>query len=55
MWVLLYCLSFVIKAISLPNIDAALEVDHQDNIGIACIEFAVFCAIGYLLISMFSL
>lgn len=55
MWVLLYCLSFVIKEISLPNIDAALEVDHQDNIGIACIEFAVFCAIGYLLISMFSL
>ncbi len=55
MWVLLYCLSFVIKAISLPNIDTALEVDHQDNIGIACIEFAVFCAIGYLLISMFSL
>ncbi|BED88095.1 MULTISPECIES: DUF350 domain-containing protein [unclassified Pseudoalteromonas] len=55
MWLLLYCLSFVIKAISLPNIDTALEVDHQDNIGIACIEFAVFCAIGYLLISMFSL
>ncbi|ASM48869.1 hypothetical protein PESP_a0641 [Pseudoalteromonas espejiana DSM 9414] len=55
MWVLLYCLSFVIKAISLPNIDTALEVDHQDNIGIACIEFAVFCAIGYLLISMFSI
>ena len=55
MWLLLYCLSFVTKAISLPNIDTALEVDHQDNIGIACIEFAVFCAIGYLLISMFSL
>jgi hypothetical protein len=55
MWVLLYCLTFVIKIISLPNIDTALEIDHQDNIGIACIEFAVFCAIGYLLISMFSI
>jgi hypothetical protein len=55
MWLLLYCLTFVIKIISLPNINTALEVDHQDNIGIACIEFAVFCAIGYLLISMFSI
>jgi hypothetical protein len=55
MWLLLYCLTFIIKIISLPNIDTALEVDHQDNIGIACIEFAVFCATGYLLISMFSI
>ena len=55
MWALLYTLTFIIKKISLPNIDTALEVDHQDNIGIACIEFAVFCAIGYLLISMFSI
>ncbi|KAA1158568.1 hypothetical protein P4S65_01650 [Pseudoalteromonas sp. B131b] len=55
MWILLYALTFVIKVISLPNIDTALEVDHQDNIGIACIECAVFCAIGYLLISMFSI
>jgi hypothetical protein len=55
MWVLLYVLSYIIKYISLPNIDTSLEVDHQDNIGIACIEFAVFGAIGYLLISMFSI
>ncbi|WP_372761030.1 hypothetical protein [Pseudoalteromonas sp.] len=55
MWVLLYCLTYVIKKISLPNIDTSLEIDHQDNIGIACIEFAIFCAIGYLLISMFSI
>ncbi|GAB0111437.1 DUF350 domain-containing protein [Pseudoalteromonas distincta] len=55
MWFLLYCLTYVIKVISLPNIDTALEIDHQDNIGIACIEFAIFCAIGYLLISMFSI
>ena len=55
MWILLYGLTYVIKVISLPNIDTALEIDHQDNIGVACIEFAVFCAIGYLLISMFSL
>ncbi|WP_024609051.1 hypothetical protein [Pseudoalteromonas sp. TAB23] len=55
MWILLYSLTYVIKIISLPNIDTALEIDHQDNIGVACIEFAVFCAIGYLLISMFSL
>ncbi|MGB1290889.1 MAG: hypothetical protein ACPG5Z_02095 [Pseudoalteromonas sp.] len=55
MWLLLYILTSIIKYISLPNIDTALEIDHQDNIGIACIEFAVFCAIGYLLISMFSI
>jgi len=55
MWVLLYTLTYIIKKISLPNIDTALEIDHQDNIGIACIEFSVFCAIGYLLISMFSI
>lgn len=55
MWLLLYIMSYIIKYISLPNIDTALEVDHQDNIGIACIEFAVFGAIGYLLISMFSI
>ncbi|MGO3445489.1 MAG: DUF350 domain-containing protein [Pseudoalteromonas distincta] len=55
MWVLLYSLTYVIKKISLPNIDTSLEIDHQDNIGIACIEFAVFCAVGYLLISMFSI
>ncbi|MBQ4832844.1 hypothetical protein J8L70_06290 [Pseudoalteromonas sp. MMG010] len=55
MWLLLYCLAFIIKMVSLPKINTALEVDHQDNIGIACIEFAVFCAVGYLLISMFSI
>ncbi|WP_404341023.1 hypothetical protein [Pseudoalteromonas mariniglutinosa] len=55
MWLLLYVLSNIIKYIALPNIDTSTEVDHQDNIGIACIEFAVFGAIGYLLISMFSI
>ncbi|MFY8326530.1 hypothetical protein [Pseudoalteromonas sp. ZZD1] len=55
MWLLLYILTAIIKYISLPNIDTALEIDHQDNIGIACIEFAVFSVIGYLLISMFSI
>ncbi|MGO3849465.1 hypothetical protein NDQ71_08250 [Pseudoalteromonas sp. KG3] len=55
MWLLLYLLTTIIKFISLPNIDTALEIDHQDNIGVACIEFAVFSAIGYLLISMFSI
>ncbi|MDN3379203.1 MULTISPECIES: hypothetical protein [unclassified Pseudoalteromonas] len=55
MWLLLYILTAIIKFISLPNIDTALEIDHQDNIGIACIEFAVFSVIGYLLISMFSI
>ncbi|MGO2479089.1 MAG: DUF350 domain-containing protein [Pseudoalteromonas sp.] len=55
MWILLYALTGIIKLISLPNINTSLEIDHQDNIGIACIEFAVFGAIGYLLIRMFSL
>lgn len=55
MWVLLYALTYIVEKLSLPNIDTALEIDHQDNIGIACIVFAIFCAIGYLLISMFSI
>lgn len=55
MWFLLYVISYVIKKISLPNINTSLEIDHQDNIGIACIECAIFCATGYLLISLFSL
>jgi hypothetical protein len=55
MWALLYCLTYVIKKIALPNVDTSLEIDHQDNIGVACIEFAIFCAIGYLLISMFAI
>ncbi|MFC3031978.1 hypothetical protein ACFOEE_05565 [Pseudoalteromonas fenneropenaei] len=55
MWLILYSGTFILKHLSLPKVDIGLEVDHQDNIGVACLEFAVFCAIGYLLISMFSL
>ncbi|CCQ09928.1 FIG00950774: hypothetical protein [Pseudoalteromonas luteoviolacea B = ATCC 29581] len=55
MWIILYIGSMVLTHISLPKVDTGLEVDHQDNIGVACLEFAVFCAMGYLLISMFSL
>ncbi|WP_440054050.1 DUF350 domain-containing protein [Pseudoalteromonas sp. T1lg65] len=54
MWCALYVCSFVLLHISLPKIDIGLEVDHQDNVGIACIEFAVFCSMGYLLINLFS-
>lgn len=54
MWVILYLGTLVVKHLSLPKIDIGLEVDHQDNIGVACLEFAVFCSMGYLLISMFS-
>lgn len=54
MWLILYVGTIILKHLSLPKIDIGLEVDHQDNIGVACLEFAVFCAMGYLLISMFS-
>ncbi|MCF6435019.1 hypothetical protein [Pseudoalteromonas sp. MMG022] len=54
MWALLYICSYILLYVSLPKVDIGLEVDHQDNIGIACIEFAVFASIGYLLISTFS-
>ncbi|CAM4051424.1 hypothetical protein [Pseudoalteromonas byunsanensis] len=54
MWALLYLCSYILLYVSLPKVDIGLEVDHQDNIGIACIEFAVFASIGYLLISTFS-
>ncbi|MBE0366854.1 hypothetical protein J8L98_07130 [Pseudoalteromonas sp. MMG013] len=54
MWVLLYVASTILLQLSLPKVDIGLEVDHQDNIGVACLEFAVFAAIGYLLINMFS-
>ncbi|QTL37125.1 MULTISPECIES: hypothetical protein [Pseudoalteromonas] len=55
MWLLLYGISHLLLQLALPRVDIGLEVDHQDNIGIACLEFAVFCAIGYLLINMFSM
>ncbi|CAH9053562.1 hypothetical protein PSECIP111951_00847 [Pseudoalteromonas holothuriae] len=54
MWALLYAGSIALLSFSLPKVDIGLEVDHQDNIGIACIEFAVFVSIGYLLINTFS-
>lgn len=54
MWFILYLGTQIVMQLSLPKIDIGLEVDHQDNIGVACLEFAVFCAMGYLLISMFS-
>ncbi|BBN80489.1 hypothetical protein PA25_04740 [Pseudoalteromonas sp. A25] len=54
MWVLLYTGSAILLYFSLPKVDIGLEVDHQDNIGIACIEFAVFLSMGYLLINTFS-
>lgn len=55
MWFLLYVFSRLMILIVLPKVDIGLEVDHQDNIGIACLEFAVFCSMGYLLINMFSI
>ncbi|MCG7549411.1 hypothetical protein [Pseudoalteromonas sp. Of7M-16] len=55
MWFLLYVFSRLMIHIVLPKVDIGLEVDHQDNIGIACLEFAVFCSMGYLLINMFSI
>ncbi|NOU51727.1 hypothetical protein HG263_14415 [Pseudoalteromonas sp. JBTF-M23] len=54
MWILLYTGSFALLYLSLPKVDIGLEVDHQDNIGIACIEFAIFASMGYLLINTFS-
>ncbi|TMO58537.1 hypothetical protein [Pseudoalteromonas aurantia] len=54
MWSLLYIASTILLHLSLPKVNIGLEVDHQDNIGVACLEFAVFAAIGYLLINMFS-
>ncbi|WP_063376546.1 hypothetical protein [Pseudoalteromonas luteoviolacea] len=55
MWILLYLFSRLLIQIVLPKVNIGLEVDHQDNIGIACLEFAVFCTMGYLLINMFSI
>ncbi|TQF73013.1 hypothetical protein [Pseudoalteromonas luteoviolacea] len=55
MWLLLYLCSRLLIKIVLPKVNIGLEVDHQDNIGIACLEFAVFCTMGYLLINMFSI
>ncbi|MEQ2352875.1 DUF350 domain-containing protein [Pseudoalteromonas piscicida] len=54
MWLFLYIGSYVLLHLSLPKVNIGLEVDHQDNVGIACLEFAVFCSIGYLLINLFS-
>lgn len=54
MWALLYITSFSLIHWALPKVNVGLEVDHQDNIGVACIEFAVFSTMGYLLINIFS-
>jgi hypothetical protein len=54
MWAALYIVSYSLVNFALPKVNVGLEVDHQDNIGVACIEFAVFTSIGYLLINTFS-
>ena len=54
MWALLYITSFSLVNWALPKVNVGLEVDHQDNIGVACIEFAVFSTMGYLLINISS-
>ena len=54
MWAVLYIVSYSLVNFALPKVNVGLEVDHQDNIGVACIEFAVFTSIGYLLINTFS-
>ena len=44
----------LILKVSLQTINADIEIDQQDNIGIASITLAVHCAIGLLLIALFT-
>ena len=45
----------LVLKIALPKVKTDIEVDQQDNIGIASIELAVHLAIGILLIRLFTL
>jgi hypothetical protein len=47
-------IAFLVLKIALPKVIKEIEVDQQDNIGIASIELAVHLAIGILLIFLFS-
>ncbi len=46
-------LSALGSKIVLANIDADIEINHQDNVGIALIEFAVTIAIALILLKVF--
>ncbi len=50
---MLISVSFI--KLALPKINVEAEIDHQDNIGIASIEFAVYIATSLILINLFCL
>ncbi|MBS3798233.1 hypothetical protein [Pseudoalteromonas sp. BDTF-M6] len=54
MWILVMAMSRVVLLIVLYRVNTGVEVDHQDNVGIAAVEFSVHCAMGYLLIQFFT-
>ena len=47
--------AFLVLKLALPKVQTNIEVEQQDNIGIANIELAVHLAIGILLIRLFSI
>ncbi|WP_151173144.1 DUF350 domain-containing protein [Pseudoalteromonas ruthenica] len=54
MWLLVNAMARAVLLIVLYRVDTGVEVDHQDNVGIAAVVFSVYCAMGYLLIQFFA-
>ncbi|MFY8274293.1 hypothetical protein AAEU32_09225 [Pseudoalteromonas sp. SSDWG2] len=54
MWLAVNMMARLIKFIVLYKVNTGAEVDQQDNIGIAAVEFSVYCAMGYILIQIFT-
>lgn len=54
MWLLVNLFAQIITRFALYKVNTSVEVDHQDNIGIAAVEFTAYIATGYLLIQLFT-
>ncbi len=54
MWLLISLISRSLTWIVLYQVNTETEIDHQDNIGVACIEFTLYGAVGYLLIKFLA-
>ncbi|MEO2280580.1 DUF350 domain-containing protein [Pseudoalteromonas pernae] len=54
MWLAVKAMTRIVLMIVLYKVNTGVEVDQQDNVGIAAVVFCVYCAMGYLLIQFFT-
>ncbi|ATC93614.1 DUF350 domain-containing protein [Pseudoalteromonas tunicata] len=47
-------ISALFTRIALPKINTENEIEQQDNIGVACVELAIYLAVGLILIALFN-